>query len=313
MAGKTPEDRQRLRELLAELRPHFADVLSARRNFELAQEYGLHVTPNHFYYPIPDTSVLPPAIWNRRSEMPGVNMDDANQLDLLETVFSRYREDFAAFPLKKTGNELEFSFENDQISGADPFILHALIREMRPGRVVEVGGGYSSLASAKALRQNGAGELVCIEPYPRSFLPRALEGIGTLIREPVQQVGLDVFTSLGKSDILFIDSTHVVRMGGDVNHLFLEVLPRLAPGVWVQVHDVFFPCDYPEPWTRDMNFFWSEQYLLQAFLIGNRMFRTRFAVGYMGRRYPDAMSRVFPGWALGMGGGSFWMSREEGP
>jgi hypothetical protein len=304
-------EQRRLRELLAELAPHFSGVLAARENFALAQEYGLHVTPNHFYYPIPDTSQLPPETWATASEMPGIDMDEAGQLDLMSRVFGNYREDFASFPLKKTSDDLEFSFENDQISGADPFILYALIREFKPRRVVEVGGGFSTLVARRAVRENGSGEIDCIEPFPRAFLPRALEGVGRLVRKPVQDVEMEMFTSLGPGDILFIDSTHVSRIGGDVNRIFLEILPRLRPGVWVQVHDIFFPHDYPEAWTRGMNFFWSEQYLLQAFLVGNRDFRTRFAVGWMGRRHPEAMARTFPGWQLGMGGGSFWMSREE--
>ncbi len=310
MTGATDQDR--LMALLDALKPYFGDVPSARRHFALAQQRGLHITPVHFYSPVPDTAKLPPRTWTVASALPGVDMNEPGQLELLETVFAKYYEEFLTFPLKRTDNDLEFSFENDQVSGADPFILHALIRELKPRRIVEVGGGYTTLVSTKAVRCNGSGEIVCVEPYPRPFLDRALEGVGRLARCPVQEVDLDLFTSLGENDILFIDSTHVARIGSDVNRLFLEILPRLAPGVWVHVHDIFLPYDYPETWTKDMHFFWSEQYLLQAFLIGNRMYRPRFAVGYMGRRHPEAMRRVFPGWALGLGGGSFWMRREDG-
>lgn len=305
------DDRERLLALLDALKPYFGNVPSAREHFALAQERGLHITPVHFYSPVPDTSKLPPQTWTTPSDMPGVDMDEPGQLELLETIFAKYHEDFSAFPLKGTGDDLEFSFENDQVSGADPFILHALVRELRPRRIVEVGGGYTTLVTAKAVRRNGSGEIVCIEPYPRPFLARALEGVGRLERRPVQEVEPELFASLGEGDILFIDSTHVARIGSDVNRLFLEILPRLAPGVWVHVHDIFLPYDYPETWTRQMQFFWSEQYLLQAFLVGNRLYRPRFAVGYMGRRHPEAMRRVFPGWALGLGGGSFWMRRED--
>lgn len=303
-------EHKKLHELLSQLSPYFGNVVSARKHFEIAQEFGLHITPTHFYYPVPDTRKLSPEIWSRSSKLHGIDINEAGQLNLLDTVFSKYTEAFAAFPLKKTDNDLEFTFENDQISGADPFILHALIRELSPRRVIEVGGGYSTLVTASALRENAHGELLCIEPYPRDFLPRAVATVGTLIRQPVQKLGFKYFESLGENDILFIDSSHVVRQGSDVNWLFLEILPRLATGVWVHVHDIFLPNDYPEAWTREMNFFWSEQYLLHAFLVGNRMYRTRFAVGYMGRRHPERMRRVFPGWALGLGGGSFWMCRE---
>ncbi|MEA4820748.1 MAG: class I SAM-dependent methyltransferase [Erysipelotrichales bacterium] len=304
-------DTDRLRALLDALKPYFGSTPAARKHFALAQEHGLHILPVHFYSPVPDTAGLSPQTWTAPSALPGVDMNEAGQLALMETVFAKYHEDFAAFPLKRTGNDLEFSFENDQVSGADPFILHALVRELKPRRIVEVGGGYTTLVSAKAVRQNGSGEIVTIEPYPRPFLARALDGVGRLERRPLQEIDLELFASLGEDDILFIDSTHVSRIGSDVNRLFLEILPRLAPGVWVHVHDIFLPYDYPETWTRDMQFFWTEQYLLQAFLIGNRMYRVRFAVGYMGRRHPEAMAGTFPGWALGLGGGSFWMRRED--
>jgi hypothetical protein len=299
----------RLAELLAELKAYFGDVPSARRHFAQAEAAGLHVTPVHFYSPIPDVSRLEPEIFERDSELPGVDMDEAGQLRLLEEVFARHTEDFRGFPLKSRGNDLEFSFDNDQISGADPFTIYALTRHLRPKRIVEVGSGYSTLVTSRAVRENGSGSILCVEPYPRAFLERAVEGVGEVRRQPVQDTPLEVFEELGAGDILFIDSTHTVRIGGDVNRLFLEILPRLKPGVWVHVHDIFLPHDYPRQWIEEMRFFWAEQYLLQAFLCFNRAFRVRFAVGYMGRRHLDRMRAVFPGYQLGMGGGSFWMER----
>jgi hypothetical protein len=177
---------QRLEEILGELRQYFGDVVSARNHFARAQKYGLHVTPNHFYYPIPDTSALPSEIWATPSEMPGVDMNEDEQIELLNRVFSKYTDVFITFPLKQTDDELEFTFENDQISGADPYIIYALIRHLHPRRVVEVGSGYSTLVTAKALRENGYGRITCIEPFPRSFLQRAVKGIGEIKRVPVQ-------------------------------------------------------------------------------------------------------------------------------
>lgn len=303
--------KQRLEELLRQLQPYFAGVAEARAHFELAQAYGMHITPNHFYYPIPDTSRLSEEIWQRCSALPGIDMNENGQIELLNEVFSRYTPIFTTFPREKPTNELEFSFANDQIVGADPYILYALVRHLRPQRIVEVGAGYSTLVTARALRENNAGFITCVEPYPRPFIHRAVEGVGQVREVPVQEIELQVFESLEENDILFIDSTHAVRIGGDVPYLFLEVLPRLKPGVWIQVHDIFLPHDYPEEWIKNMNFFWGEQYILQAFLIGNRNFLTRFAVGFMGRRHFALMQRIFPGYQLGLGGGSFWMSRQS--
>jgi hypothetical protein len=125
----------------------------------------------------------------------------------------------------------------------------------------------------------------------------------------VQDIDLDFFCQLGPHDILFIDSTHVVKIGSDVQYLFLEVLPRLRPGVLIHVHDVFFPHEYPKQWIYGKNFFWNEQYVLQAFLIGNTMFQVIFCNGYMGKLYGEAVREIFPHHGPGMGGGSFWMVR----
>ncbi len=302
-------DKHQLEELLDELKQYFGDVVSARTHFALAQKYGLHVTPNHFYYPIPDTSILPAETWTTPSKMPGVEMNEDEQIELLNRVFAQYTKIFKTFPMKQTDDELEFTFENDQISGADPYILYALIRHLGPRRVVEVGSGYSTLVTARALRENGHGRITCIEPFPRSFLQRAVKDIGEIKSFPVQDTDLAIFETLEANDVLFIDSTHVLRIGGDVNRLFLEIIPRLQPGVWIHIHDIFFPNDYPENWTKQMNFFWGEQYLLQAFLCFNRDFKVRFAVGYIGKKHLSLMQKVFPGYQIGMGGGSCWIQR----
>lgn len=306
--SQTPD---RLDELLDELAAHYGSVPQARANFARAEARGLHIAPCHFYSPIPDTRTLAPTTWTARSSLAGIDMNEAGQLDLLHSLFARHTKTFATFPLKKGDNDLEFSFDNDQISGADPFALYAFVRERRPQRIVEVGSGYSTLVTARAVRENGQGEILCVEPYPRDFLPRAVEGIGTIVRQPVQSVDMAVFEALGPGDILFIDSTHVSRIGSDVNFLVLEVLPRLAPGVLVHIHDIFMPADYPETWIRNYNFFWNEQYLIQAFLCGNRDYVVRFCVSYMGLNHLDAMQTIFPGFQRGLGGGSLWIEKTR--
>ena len=120
---------------------------------------------------------------------------------------------------------------------------------------------------------------------------------------------LDLFTALEADDVLFIDSSHVVRTGGDVTFLFLEVLPRLQPGVVVQVHDVFLPHEYPREWVVDGLRFWNEQYVLQAFLAFNSAFRVLLANSYLDARYPDALRNTFPT-SPWWGGGSLWFQRR---
>src|SRR6266487_4714046 len=142
-------------------------------------------------------------------------------------------------------------------------------------------------------------------------------GLRSLIEKKVQDIDLEFFSQLGADDILFIDSSHTVKIGGDVNYLFLEVLPRLKPGVIVHLHDILFPFDYRRDWVMGEFRFWTEQYLLQAFLAFNTEFEVLFCNSYLGFYYLDDLKSTFPTWCadtrsgVPRGGGSFWMRRKQ--
>jgi hypothetical protein len=144
-----------------------------------------------------------------------------------------------------------------------------MFRHFQPRLIIEVGSGFSSLVAAEAIAKNKDSALICIEPFPPDFLRAGFPGLRSLIEKKVQDMDVEFFSQLQSGDILFIDSSHTVKIGGDVNFLFLEVLPRLKPGVIVHVHDIFLPFDYRRDWVIDEFRFWSEQYLLQAFLTFN--------------------------------------------
>jgi len=151
-------------------------------------------------------------------------------------------------------------------------LLHSMIRASGSRRVIEVGGGYSSLISLAALKLNGAGfSFTCVEPYPRPWFAEAIAAAGgRLVREPVQSLPRGFFDGLEAGDLLFIDSSHVAKLGSDVNRLFHEVLPALKRGVLVHVHDIYIPYEYPaEHFLSSHKNFWNEQYLLQAMLSAN--------------------------------------------
>ena len=120
-----------------------------------------------------------------------------------------------------------------------------MIRHFRPRLIIEVGSGFSSLVAAEAIAKNKNSALICIEPFPQDFLRQGFPGLRSLIEKKVEEIDLEFFSQLNCGDILFIDSSHTVKIRGDVNYLFLELLPRLKPGVIVHVHDIFFPFDYP--------------------------------------------------------------------
>jgi hypothetical protein len=284
--------------------PRFCDL------FLQWERHGFHVTPVHFYQPIPDTRTLTDATWSKPGSLSGVDMNDAGQLDLLRNVFPQFRNEYEAIPRSATGKWGEFYLDNDLFSGTDALVAYCMVRHFRPHLIIEVGGGFSSLLTAQAAVKNKSSSLVCIEPFPRDFLVAGFPGLASLIQKPVQDVELDFFAQLESGDILFIDSSHTVKIGGDVTYLFLQVLPRLKPGVIVHVHDISFPLDYRREWVLGEFRFWTEQYLLQAFLAFNSEFEVLICNSYLGFYFPGELKSCFPH-SPWWGGGSFWMRRRH--
>jgi len=186
---------------------------------------------------------------------------------------------------------------------------YCMVRHFRPRSIIEVGSGFSSLLLGQAAAKNKSSQLICIEPFPCEFLRNGFPGLQSLIDKKVQDIDLEFFSQLESGDILFIDSSHTVKIGGDVNYLFLEVLPRLKPGVIVHIHDIFLPFDYPRIWVLDEFRFWTEQYLLQAFLTFNSEFEVLLANSYLRHYHQSDLKTAFPS-LTSWGGGSFWMRRH---
>ena len=279
--------------------------------FRLWERHGFHVTPVHFYQPIPDTRSLPDTLWNQPSKLVGIDMNDATQLDLLRNQFPKFRHEYDRFPAEATGEPGRFYFNNGLFDGTDALVAYCMIRHFQPRLIIEVGSGFSSLVAAEAIAKNKNSGLICIEPFPLDFLRQGFRGLHSLIEKKVEDIGPEFFSQLESDDILFIDSSHTVKIGGDVNYLFLEVLPRLKPGVIVHVHDIFLPFDYRRDWVTDELRFWTEQYLLQSFLSFNSEFEVLMANAYLGHRHMEDLKATFrnsPWW----GGGSFWMRRRLG-
>jgi hypothetical protein len=298
-----------LSQFLATVIPHCLHSGKFNEIFQLWERHGFHVTPVHFYQPITDTQSLPETLWNRPSELAGIDINNSTQLDLLRNHFPKFRAEYDQFPAEPTGESGHFYLNNGLFDGTDALAAYCMIRHFQPRKIIEVGSGFSSLVAAEAIARNGGSELICIDPFPLDFLRKGVPGLHSLIEKKVEDIDLEFFSQLHSGDILFIDSSHTVRIGGDVNYLFLEVLPRLKPGVIVHVHDIFFPFDYPREWVTDEFRFWSEQYLLQAFLTFNSTFEVLMANNYLSHYYKDAVKAAFPS-LTSWGGGSFWMRRK---
>jgi len=281
---------------------------------------GIHVTPVHFYQPVPDTSRLPESLWTQPSALPGVDWNADAQLARLADFAVTYGDEYAALPIGDTPDPFEFRLDNDQFSKVDAEALYCMVRSFKPRRVIEIGSGNSTLLTAQALRANRADDpaydcrFTAIEPYPNDVISRGVPGLSELLAVPVQDVGLDVFAELGENDVLFIDSSHVAKVGSDVQYEFLEVLPTVAPGVVVQIHDVFLPYEYPRHLIVDWHQFWNEQYLVQAFLAFNASFEVLWSSAWLHAEHANRLADAFPsykgmGWPTGMPPCSLWLRR----
>jgi predicted O-methyltransferase YrrM len=280
--------------------------------FRVWQAVGLHLTVNHFYQPIPDTRSLAESTWSKISELPGIEMNEAKQLALLAEFETRFKDEYAAFAQNKTSDPEEYFLNNKLYFGVDAAIYYCMIRKNRPRRITEIGSGYSTLLASRAILKNQEEdpryvcELTAIEPDPSEFLRAGLPGLSRLIAKPVQEVSLAELTRLGENDILFIDSSHTLRIGSDVQLEYLEILPRLRSGVLVHVHDVFLPLEYPREWVIGHYRFWNEQYLLQAFLTFNHRVEVVWAGCYLHVRHPDRLRAAFAFYR----GNEFWQGRR---
>ena len=241
---------------------------------------GLHITPADYYSPIPRLDELPSDIYDHRYSLRGLEMNEGKQLYLLEQVMPRYLEEYRPEP-------------NPGLSLADAFLLYVMIRERKPALMIEIGSGHSTLIAKRALERNRADgvecDFVCVEPYPADFL-RSTDGI-RLVEKPVQSVDLDLFEG---ADLLFIDSSHVCRIGSDVTHEVLEILPRLPVGALVHWHDIMIPANYWQQWTERDLYFWNESYFLHAFLLFNRAFEVSWGSRFMALRNGERMAKLLP-------------------
>lgn len=281
--------------------------------FGVVERFGLHITPNHYYHPIPDTKTLDDELFDNTKEMVGVDLNEKEQLNMLYE-FLEYKDEYNQIPFKKTPDLRKYYFENSYFEKIDAEILYCMIRKNKPRNLIEIGSGYSTLLSAQALVKNSEEGADCfftaIEPYPNNVLKEGFPGLSKLVGKKAQDMGIDYFNILGDGDILFIDSSHVLKIGSDVQYELQEIMPRLRKGVLVHFHDIFLPWEYPKKWVKEKHFFWTEQYLLQSFLTFNDRFKVIWAGNYMCRTHPGAIAKVFGHHdPLTSNPGSFWIKR----
>ena len=240
--------------------------------FGTASSKGLHILPFHYYSPISTPEEISQNVPGKFfSDSFGVKMDSPKQRHVLNSIVSRHSEELKQISLNKE-EEGVFHWKNGTFELLDGACYYSMIREFCPETVLEVGAGYSTLIASMAAAKNDNTKVTCIEPYPvEHFNTHLLSGGGfTLIEERIQDVDIDKFRRLKENDILFIDSSHVAKPGSDVEKIIFEILPVLQKGVLVHFHDMFFPYRYPKHFYVDHMRFWNENYILPAFLSGNK-------------------------------------------
>ena len=279
-------------------------------NQHLRDVYETWVPPGHFYSPFPDL-----VDYDRRGaalrepdrELLGIDLREQEQLELVEVLGALVAD--IAFPERPDGTT-RYWFDNPAYSYGDGTVLHGMLRLLRPRRIVEVGSGHSSAMILDTVEGWLDGtQLTFVEPYPELVqgLLRPGDAERVMIHEvAVQDVDLHLFEALEAGDVLFIDSTHVVKPGSDVNHLVFEVFPRLRRGVWVHLHDIFFPFEYPEAWVREGRA-WHEAYLLRAFLLFNPRFEIRWFQDLLWLRHRDRLERL--PWVTTNPGANLWLEK----
>ncbi len=269
--------------------------------------------PGHFYSPIPDlTEVLAreKVIFDTlEREILSIDLRPQAQLELLKTFSSFYPE--LPFPEEAIPSH-RYYLNTEYFPYTDGIVLYSMMRQFCPKRIVEVGSGFSSAAmlDVNDLFLDGTTKFTFIEPNPErlySLLSQSDQQQHEIIEQPVQEVDFKCFEALEAGDFLFIDSSHVVKVGSDVAHLIFEILPRLKQGVIIHFHDIFCSFEYPKEWIK-VGRAWNEAYCLRAFLQFNTAFQILFFNSFIGQVYPTQLAQYLP---LGMKqtGASLWLQK----
>lgn len=275
------------------------------RTAKMLSDRELVIYRRHYYHPFITREDLRLPVGTPRS-LPGIRLDPFRQLAFLKSL--------SAVP-ELRGDAKGRSLANGGYYGpGDADIFYGLVRKLKPRRIIEIGCGESTRIARLAIERNSAEDPTyachhqCVEPYEQPWL----EELGVdVIRRRVELCSTEMFAALDANDILFIDSSHVIRPQGDVLFECLEVLPVLRRGVVVHVHDIFTPADYPDEWIMTLGRLWNEQYLLEAFLSMNQDFEILLAVNWLVNSHEKDMRAVLPTLAQSPGAlpSAFWMRR----
>lgn len=286
------------------------DVVNMPLSKQVFMKVGVFPIRDHYYEPMFSPKHLHKPLSEERN-LPAIDWNVSGQLELLNAF--HFQQEFDSISdkfIKKT----IFYFQNGSFEAGDAEYWYNLIRLKKPKRIIEIGSGHSTKMAQLAIIANQKEnneyqcEQICIEPYEMPWL----EQIGVkVLRKKVENMNIDFFRQLEANDILFIDSSHVIRPQGDVLFEYLEILPVLKVGVIVHVHDIFTPRNYPKDWVVDKVRLWNEQYLLEAFLSFNENYSILGALNFLCHNYYDSLKAKCPRLMSDNEPGSFYMIKVK--
>lgn len=268
--------------------------------------------PGHFYSPVPsweEVTRRKAAIWSPTNEVPGVDLREQAQRDFFMELADLVQD----VDLPRDPTEGHRYYTNNVAFGAgDALMLNGMLRTVRPRRVIEIGSGHSSawMLDTNERWLAGETEFTFMEPYPEllhSLLRPEDEAVVRIDPRPVQEIPTEAVSALASGDILFVDSTHVLKVDSDVRHIFARLLPSVPAGVYVHFHDIFWPFEYPMPWVMEGRA-WTELYMLQAFLQYNAAFEIMLWNDWLYVTARDVIQQRLPR-MLDNPGGSIWLRR----
>lgn len=274
--------------------------------------FALHAEPGKYNSPI--------VTWNEvlennyyktglNTELKNINLNSDFQFDLLKE-FESYS---MIFPFQASKNNTHrYFYDNPMFAYIDGFFLFCFLNKFKPNRIIEIGSGYSSALMIDTFEMNKSKvEMIFIDPYTDrvdELLSNSDFLVSKYMRIPVQKVDADIYSNLKENDILFIDSSHIVKTAGDLNYIFFEILPLLNSGVIIHVHDIFFPFEYPEEWLK-LGLCYNEAYFLRSFLMNNTNYEILFWNDYVLQNQPDFFKNKTA--QTSARGGSFWMRKKK--
>ncbi|MFT3748921.1 MAG: class I SAM-dependent methyltransferase [Agriterribacter sp.] len=286
---------------------------TVKKIIEKVNVYSLSVPPGHFYSPIPkmdDVRRDDEGLFNKNISIEGIDFNDVRQLELLE----KFRSYQNIIPFTDSPTSLfRYYYENEMYSHSSGSLLFSFLHYLKPKRIIEIGSGFSSalMLDVNNISFENSIKLTFIEPNPerlKGLLKEEDYKNATIIEKRVQDIDINIYAELEDNDILFIDSTHVSKIGSDVNKVIFEIIPRLKKGVYIHFHDILYPFEYPRDWIYK-GVFWNESYILRAFLMYNTSFSIQFFNTYLLEKYFTLMQDI-PLFNKSIGG-CFWMRKEK--